>query len=288
MLWYPGHMAGARALVRENLKLVDLVMEVVDARIPFSSRNPELGPLIKAKPRLLVLNKADLADAGSTAKWEKWFSSQGIITVAIDALAGRGIGQALKQVQKLAEPVMAKLKRSGRKYRPARLMVVGIPNVGKSSLINRLAAKKRAATGAKPGITRGKQWVRVEGEQGLELLDTPGILWPRTDNKKVLLRLAATGALPEEVFPGEEVALWLCEFFLQSAPQQLINRYQLDSLADKPEVLLAAIGARRGFLLPGGIVDRERTARMLLKEFQDGKLGRHTLEQPGEGERGNV
>lgn len=278
MLWYPGHMAKARALVRENAKLVDLILEVVDARVPQSSRNPEVDQLVGQKPRLLVLNKADLANPEATDHWQEWFRDQGLPVVPLESLRGRGIKAVIKLSRQLVEPFMQRLKEKGRKPRSVRLMIVGIPNVGKSSLLNRLAGRKRAATGAKPGITKGKQWVKVDKE--LELLDTPGILWPRTGDRAVTLRLAATGAIPAGALLLEEASRWLGAFLLERAPQQLVSRYGLCTLPDNPDMLLQAIGARRGFLLPGGVVDREKTARLLLKEFQNGLLGRHTLELP--------
>jgi ribosome biogenesis GTPase A len=288
MLWYPGHMAGAKAIVRENLKLIDLVIEVLDARIPESSRNPELIAMTGGKPRLLILNKADLADPMANEEWEKWFHSQRETVVAFDALSGRGIRKIVNLVQQLVEPTMSRLKRRGRKPRAARLMVIGVPNVGKSSLINRLAEKRRTAIGAKPGITRGKQWVRVEGSHNLELLDTPGILWPRTDGENTAMYLAVTGAIPQEAFSLDEVALWLCTYLLKNAPEGLRKRYRIDKLSAGPHVVLADIGEQRGFLLPGGLVDVGRASEMLLREFQEGKLGCHTLELPEEGDPGNV
>jgi ribosome biogenesis GTPase A len=282
--WYPGHMAKARALVRENVQLVDLILEVVDARIPFSSSNPELEKIRGNKPCLLVLNKADLADPAATTRWQEWFQSRGREAIPADSLAGQGVGEIIKASRRLVHPIMEKLTARGRRKRAVRLMIVGIPNVGKSSLLNRLAGRRRAATGAKPGITRGKQWVKVEGE--MELLDLPGILWPQVEDEAIGLKLAATGALPPEAIPVEEVSLWLGAFLLNAAPEQLRSRYDLPESVRYPEELLEHIAARRGMLLPGGVTDRDRTARLLLKEFQKGQLGRITLDlPPEEGER---
>lgn len=282
MPWYPGHMARARALVRENVKLVDLILEVVDARIPLSSSNPELEKIRGSRPSLLVLNKADLADPAATASWQEWFRAQGREAVPADSLTGQGVREIIKASRRLVRPLVEKLRARGRRSRAVRLMIVGIPNVGKSSLLNRLAGRKRAATGAKPGITRGKQWVKVEGE--LELLDLPGILWPRVEDEDIGRKQAATGALPLENIPVEEVALWLGAFLLDKAPAQLQSRYDLPAGVKEPEELLEHIARRRGLLLPGGVADRDRTARLLLQEFQRGQLGRITLElPPGEG-----
>ncbi|HHW54234.1 MAG: ribosome biogenesis GTPase YlqF [bacterium] len=278
--WYPGHMAKARALVRENVQLVDLILEVVDARIPLSSSNPELEKIRGRKPSLLVLNKADLADPAATTSWQEWFRSQGREAVPADGLTGQGVGDVIKASRRLVQPLMEKLRARGRRRRAVRLMIVGIPNVGKSSLLNRLAGRKRAATGAKPGITRGKQWVKVEGE--MELLDLPGILWPRVEDEAIGLKLAATGALPLEYIPVEEVAFWLGAFLLKTAPEGLRSRYDLPPAVEEPEELMEHIAKRRGLLLPGGVADWERTARLLLMEFQRGLLGRITLELPPE------
>ncbi|NLJ33009.1 MAG: ribosome biogenesis GTPase YlqF [Firmicutes bacterium] len=280
MQWYPGHMAKAKGLIYNNIKLVDLVLEVIDARIPAASSNPEIIKIAGEKPRLLILNKADLADPLVTDKWQKWYKEKGEYALALNAVSGRGIREVIAISRQLVQPTMAALELKGRKKRPARLMVVGIPNVGKSSLINRLAGRRRAATGAKPGITRGKQWISLAGE--LELLDMPGVLWPSRRDACLGLKLAATGALPLESIPVEEVAHWLVTLLLERAPQQLRKQYGLPTLPPDPYQILNYIGKKRGMLLPGGVSDLNRAAGLLLREFQNGQLGRVTLELPAE------
>lgn len=281
MQWYPGHMAKARDLLRKNIKLVDLILEVIDARIPISSSNPEINALKGQKPKLLILNKMDLASPAATARWQKWYKQQNCETIALNAISGQGLRNVIAAAHRLVQPTMKKLRDKGRRSRPARLMVVGIPNVGKSSLLNRIVGRKRAATGARPGITRGKQWIKVGGE--LELLDMPGILWPRIEDPSIGLKLAATGALPLESVPVEEVAHWLGALLVKKNPLQLKERYGFSSSPKDPNQMLDDIGIKRGMLLPGGVSDRDRVARLFLREFQNGQLGRITLELPPEG-----
>lgn len=277
--WFPGHMVKAKKMVRENLKIVDIVIELVDARIPSSSRNPDLQEILQGKPRVVALNKADLADQNLTERWTQVFTRDGCNAVAINSTTGQGVEKLVALTKKAGEPVMQKLAAKGRKPRPIRVMILGIPNVGKSSLINKLAGKGATRTGDRPGVTRGKQWIRVGRD--MELLDTPGILWPKFDDPEVGFKLAVTGAIKEEVINVEQVVLKLLKYLKDMHPEKLKARYKLDSLSEKSVEILADIGARRGLLIPGGQVDMEKAARVILAEFRTGKLGRFTLDLPG-------
>lgn len=275
--WYPGHMVKARKLVGEHLKLVDLVIELLDARIPNSSRNPEIDAILGGKQRIIVLNKADLADKSATEKWKNHFLFDlGTPCITIDSKTGRGVSQLVNDAQELAARINEKLAAKGRRPRPVRMMMVGIPNVGKSSLINRLAGKGSAKTEDRPGVTRGKQWIKV-GRQ-LEMLDTPGILWPKFEDPEVGFRLAATGAIKDQILNTEQIAVKLINLISEKSPESLQNRFKLDRLADEPFETLQHIGAKRGFLAAGGIVDTGKTATMFLSEFRAGKIGLFTLD----------
>ena len=276
--WYPGHMAKAKRLVKENLKLVDVVIEVLDARIPSSSRNPDINGIAGQKPRLVVLNKSDLADPELTRRWKDVFSGEGDSVVAVDSVNGRGVREVPGLVQQLAAPKIALLVASGRRPRAARCMVLGIPNVGKSFFINKLVGQKVTKTGDKPGVTRGQQWIRVAGN--LDLMDTPGILWPKLEDHEAAFRLAVTGAIKEEVFNLNAVAGKLIKWLAENYPEAVRERYKLEDLAGEPEELLEAIGAKRGFFISGGVVDTLKSAQNVLKEFREGKLGRFTLDAP--------
>lgn len=277
--WFPGHMAKTRRQIKEDLKLVDVVIEVLDARIPFSSRNPDIHVITGGKPRLIVLNKADLADPVLTGTWEGFFLKNGASAAAVDSLSGRGIRLVPGLVQQLTAEKMASLASSGRRPRPARCMVVGIPNVGKSFFINKLAGRSVTKTEDRPGITRGRQWIRVGGS--LDLMDTPGVLWPKFEDAEVAFRLAATGAIKEDIYDFNAVAGKLLKWLAENYPHALRERYKLpEELPEEPEEMLRAVGARRGFLKPGGDVDTLKAAQVVLKEFRGGKLGRLTLEVP--------
>lgn len=277
--WYPGHMVKAKRIVRENLKLIDVIVELVDARIPLSSRNPDLKELIQDKPNLIAMNKADLADAALTKSWVKhYYSVYGIKAVEINSTNGSGIEGLLALIKEAGQPVIDMFVAKGRKTRPIRAMILGIPNVGKSSLINKLAGKGTAKTGDRPGVTRGKQWIRVGRD--IELLDTPGILWPKFDDPEVGFKLAVTGAIKEEVIHVEQVVLKLINYMVTNYPDRLINRYKLQSVSVDPIEVLNAIGQRRGLLVSGGMVDTEKAAHVILSEFRTGKLGRFTLDYP--------
>lgn len=277
--WFPGHMAKARRLLQENLKLVDAVIEVVDARIPSSSRNPMLEKTVGNKPLLVVLNKSDLADPHLTVRWEEYFKGRGMDALSVDSLRGIGVGGITARVKQMAGNKTISLGSSGRLPRPPRCMIVGIPNAGKSFLINRLVGKKAARTGNKPGVTRGQQWIRVGGQ--IDLMDTPGILWPKFDDPEVGFRLAVTGAIREQVFDLEAVAgrlgLWLAEVY----PEKLKARYRIELPHHlDAEGTLGLIGQSRGLIQQGGRVDTYKAAVLLLKEFREGVLGRFTLDLP--------
>lgn len=276
--WYPGHMVKARKLVKENLKLVDVVVELLDARIPLSSRNPVIDEILGEKPRILVLNKADLADLVQTDRWKNYFSGQrGYPCIPIDSHRGKGINVLINTAQEEAEDIIRKLVAKGRRPRPVRMMMVGIPNVGKSSLINRLAGKGSTKTGDRPGLTRGKQWIRVG--KGLELLDTPGILWPKFEDPEVGFRLAITGAIKDEIINIEQVTIKLIQLLTQIAPQNLMDRYKLEELSEDAYENLKKIGSKRGCLVSGGNIDTLKTAAIVLNEFRAGKIGLYTLDQ---------
>ncbi|OPZ74702.1 MAG: Ribosome biogenesis GTPase A [Firmicutes bacterium ADurb.Bin456] len=277
--WYPGHMAKTRRLVLEDLKLVDVVIEVLDARIPASSRNPEINEIGGIKPRLVVLNKSGLADPDQTRLWLALFRSSGFCAAAVDALHGRGMREIPVLVQELAAPKIASLVSSGRRGRAPRCMVLGIPNVGKSLLINKLAGRGAARTGDKPGVTRGRQWIRLAGS--IDLMDTPGILWPKLEDREVAFRLAVTGAIKEEVYDFYAVAGRLARWLAENYPGALGERYRLNQLPEGQDELLEAIGAARGYYVSGGLVDTIKSARLVLKEFREGRLGRYTLDAPG-------
>ncbi|MHB8157184.1 MAG: ribosome biogenesis GTPase YlqF [Desulfocucumaceae bacterium] len=276
--WFPGHMAKARRLLQENLKLVDAVIEVVDARIPSSSRNPMLEELVGKKPLLVVLNKSDLADPYMTARWEAQFNRKGLEALSVDTLRGLGVGKITAKIKQMVGNKTISLGASGRLPRPPRCMIVGIPNAGKSFLINRLVGKKAAKTENRPGVTRGQQWVRV-GD--INLLDTPGILWPKFDDPEVGYRLAVTGAIKEQVYDVEEVAGKLAVWITAHYPERIKDRYKIefsDSL--DPEAALEQIGESRGLFQHGRKVDTYKAAVLLLKEFREGLMGRFTLDLP--------
>jgi ribosome biogenesis GTPase A len=278
--WFPGHMAKTKRLIKEDLKLVDVVIELLDARIPASSRNPDINVITGDKPRLIVLNKSDLADPDRTKRWEGFFLKNGQPAVAVDSISGRGVKLVPVLVQQLTAKKMALLAASGRRPRPARCMVLGIPNVGKSFFINKLAGRSAAKTEDRPGVTRGRQWIRLAGS--LDLMDTPGILWPKFEDAEVSFRLAVTGAIKEDIFDLHQVAGSLLIWLSQNYPDALRERYKLGVLPEDPEELLRAVGAQRGFLTPGGNVDSLKAAQAVLKEFRGGKLGRFTLELPAD------
>ncbi|MBU9714575.1 ribosome biogenesis GTPase YlqF [Evansella tamaricis] len=276
--WFPGHMAKARREAKEKLKLIDVVIELVDARIPLSSRNPVIDELAKGKPRLVLLNKADLADPNHTKAWMSYFENLGNAVLQIDAQKGTGVKSISQEVQKLAKPLTDKMRAKGMNPRAIRALILGIPNVGKSTIINRLAGKKIAKIGDKPGITKAQQWIKV-GKQ-MELLDTPGILWPKFEDQAVGYRLALTGAIKEEILDFQEMSVFLLRFLKDHYPERLKERYQLTLIPEDVIELFEEIGKKRGCLMSGGIVDYDRVAEILFREFRSGTMGRISLETP--------
>lgn len=277
--WYPGHMTKARRAMEADLKLVDAVCELLDARIPYASRNPDIDALCQNKPRLVILNRADMADPEQTRRWSEAFRAQGLMTLETDSKSRRGVNRFGPAVRELLQEKLARYSAKGQIGRTLRVMVVGIPNVGKSTLINAVSGRRGAKAENRPGVTRGKQWVTVD--QGLELLDTPGILWPRFEDMQVGRHLAYTGAVKEAVVDQEELAAGLMRLLAERYPAALQERYRIGLTAEATAwELLEAAGRKRGFLVSGGEVDLERMCRTLLEEFRNGKLGRFTLEGP--------
>ena len=271
--WYPGHMKKTRELIAENLKMVDIVIEVIDARIPVSSRNPIIDELVKSKRRLIILNKSDLSDPKANEAWAETFKKQGNLVLTMNCMTGIGVGQLYKLLSRLQDE-----KNEGQlRKKSLRMMIVGVPNVGKSSLINRMTGKKSAKTGDRPGVTKGKQWLGLEN--GMQLLDTPGILWPKFEDPQVGLNLAFCGSIKDEILDTASLALELIKVLQRDYPQLLRERYKLDELDEDALVNMEAIAAKRGFILPGKRIDYERCARTLLDEFRGGKIGNITLEK---------
>ena len=283
--WFPGHMAKTRRLIAANLKLVDAVVEIVDARAPMSSRNPEMDSMTKGKPRMILLNKCDLADDKATQKWINYFRSTGAEAMAVDCKSGKGVKSLLSNVKNtVLKELMDKRERSGMTGAAVRLMIVGIPNVGKSSLINRLAGGKRAKVEDRPGVTRTKQWVKLDSSA--ELLDMPGVLWPKFEDQSAPIRLAFTGAISDDILDIETLAMKLLSFLAESYPQALKERYKVEtSDEDTGLELLEKVGRKRGMMISGGEINTERAAITVLDEFRSGKLGRITLELPPEREK---
>ena len=278
--WYPGHMTKTRRQIEADLKQVDAVCEIVDARIPMSSRNPDIDSICGSKPRVIVLNRIDLADPNATKKWTEYFKKKGMTVVCTDCKSRKGISDFTPSVRYACRE---KLERDAARgmNRPVRLMIVGIPNVGKSTLINQVSGRKGAKAENRPGVTRGKQWVTVDS--GLQLLDTPGILWPKFEDPEVGMMLAYTGAVKEDVIDIEELACRLIELLLKFYPQTLVERYKVEAEPGTPGwELLEMAGRKRGFLMARAEVNTERTAKVLLEEFRSGKLGKFTLEMPEE------
>ena len=271
--WYPGHMKKTRELIQENLKMVDLVIEVIDARIPVSSRNPIIDDLVKSKQRIIVLNKSDLSDGAANDAWAEELRKDGSIVLQMNCMSGQGVNQLFKTLTRLQDE---KNKDQIRK-KPLRMMIVGVPNVGKSSLINRMTGKKSAKTGDKPGVTRGKQWLALEN--GMQLLDTPGILWPKFEDPEVGLNLAFCGSIKDEILDMATLALELIKVLAADYPELIMERYKLDSLSEDGLENMEAIALKRGFILPGKRIDYERCAKTVLDEFRGGKIGRITLEK---------
>ena len=278
--WFPGHMAKTRRLMGESLKLVDIVVELIDARIPRSSRNPELDKWVRGKPRLVVINKCDTADKTITQKWLDWFGQKEIPAIAIDCKTRQGIKGFIPAVRKVLAPELARRNEKGMSGKPLRMMIVGIPNVGKSSLINTLAKSKRAKVEDRPGVTRGRQWVSLDN--GVDLLDMPGVLWPKFEDPIVGEHLAFTGAVKDDVLDVEWLAMRLLYLLNMDYHNLLVQRYGLgeDSVGMDGPGLLSQVAKKRGMLLPGGLPNLERAAVTVLDEFRGGKIGRISLESP--------
>jgi ribosome biogenesis GTPase A len=277
--WFPGHMAKTRRLLTENLNLIDVVIEILDARIPRSSKNPEIDEIIKSKPRVVVFNKWDLADESLSREWNKWYNSRGYTGIFVDSVKGKGINELKQLLEKSVKDKFDRQKQKGIIFRPIRTMVVGVPNVGKSSFINKIAGKASAVTGDRPGVTRGKQWVRIN--EKIELLDTPGILWPKFDDEEVGLNLAFTGAIKDDIMDTVEVAAALMDRLSKTYPKNIAERYKLTLTEESSGLsLLSEAGKKRGCLVSGGEIDYNRIAAIVLDEFRGGKIGRITLEKP--------
>ena len=285
--WYPGHMKKTRELIADNLKLVDMVIEVIDARIPRSSRNPIIDELIAGKPRIIALNKKDLADPEETRKWIRCLSTESTECVEVNCMTGDGIRKLFqvmaREQTRLHEERQKRREQNGgagipvKSEKPLRLMIVGVPNVGKSSLINRLTGKKSTQTGDRPGVTKGKQWLTLSG--GMQLLDTPGILWPKFEDQSVGLALAYCGSIRDEILDIADLALALIGELQENYPELLMERYKLDELPENPLETMEQIAVKRGFILPGKRIDYERCARTVLDEFRRGAIGTITLEK---------
>ena len=288
--WYPGHMAKTKRQIQEDLKLIDVVVELLDSRIPISSRNPDINTIVKGKKKIIVLNKSDLADEKETIKWVEYFKAQKIPAVITDANSGKGLKEVIKQAELIMKDELDKREEKGRTGRKIRIMILGIPNVGKSSFINRLANKNSLEVGNKPGVTRKKQWIKISNS--IELLDTPGVLWPKFESDEVALNLAYTGTIKDDVLEKTDVAFYFLKYMLENEIDKLVARYNLskqellNSLENqtRPENeiiydIMLQIGKLRGAVVSGGNVDDVKTANIILEDFRSGKLGRITLEK---------
>lgn len=287
--WFPGHMAKTRRQITDDLKLVDVVIEILDSRIPISSQNPEIKQIIQNKKKVVVLNKCDLSDENENKKWMEYFIKQGHKVVLADSNTGKGVNEVIKQTQAIMNEELKRLAEKGRIGRKIRVMIVGIPNVGKSSFINRITKKNSAEVGNKPGVTKQKQWIRINDE--IELMDTPGVLWPKFESHEVALNLSYTGTIKDEILEITEIAYCLTKFLLENYRDNLIERYSLDNQIineilsqDQDEnqniyEIMQLIGKRRGAIISGGNIDDEKTAKIILGDFRSGKLGKITLEK---------
>lgn len=281
--WFPGHMTRARRQIEAKLKLIDLVIELIDARLPLSSRNPMIDDILQGKPRMIILNKADLADPVVSQQWIAYFKEQGYVALPVDATTGTGLKEIPIQAKLLLKEKIDRQIRKGMNPRPMRGLIVGIPNVGKSTLINRMAGRNIAATGDRPGVTKAQQWIKI-GE--IELLDTPGILWPKFEDQNVGYRLAVTGAIKEEILNVEDIAFFATKYLVQYYWDALAERFELTERPEDTENpdeivnVMEAIGRKRGCIVSGGRVDLEKASKIILRELRAGKLGRFSLEAP--------
>lgn len=288
--WYPGHMAKTKRQIMEDVRLVDIVIELLDARIPISSQNPDIAEITKNKKKIIVLNKCDLADEKQNKRWVEYFKEKNILAVLTDSNSGKGIEECVRKIEKIMEEDLKGQVEKGRIGRKIKAMVLGIPNVGKSSFINRISKKTSAGVGNKPGVTKQKQWIHIN--EKIELLDTPGVLWPKFESEEVALHLAFTGTIKEDILQRTEIAYYLVKFLIENYPKQLCERYKLTEEyiheqlenEERPEneniyEIFLAIGKKRGCIISGGNIDDEKTARIILDEFKNGKIGRITLEK---------
>lgn len=278
--WFPGHMAKTRRLISDNLKLVDVVLELVDARIPLSSRNPEIDRIVNNKPRVLVMNKSDIADSDANKKWLSYFKEKGIEALSVDSLSGRGVNSVTAAIDRVLKDKYEREKQKGIIKHSVKMMIVGIPNVGKSSLINRLAGRSAAKTGDRPGVTTAKQWIRLSGK--FELLDTPGILWPKFEDVETARKIAFTGGIKDDILDVEELACLLLEYLNVQYVERLKNRYKItdDISGYTGYEILELIGRKRGALISGGEIDTFKAAGFVLDDFRGARIGNITLELP--------
>ena len=287
--WYPGHMAKTKREISEDLKLIDVVVELLDSRIPLSSQNPDIAELTKGKKKIIVLNKTDLADNMQNEAWKKYFNSNGQVCILTDSNLGKGINEVTKAIEEIMKEDLKKYAEKGRTGRKIKAMILGIPNVGKSSFINRIVKTNRLEVGNKPGVTRKKQWISINDK--INLLDTPGVLWPRFEDEKTALNLAFTGTIKDDVLEQTEIAYQLLKFLLENYRQNVTERYKitLDYIEkilsqDQPEnfniyEIMQEIGKKRGAIISGGEIDDEKTAKIILDDFRSGRLGRITIER---------
>ena len=288
--WYPGHMAKTKRQIMEDVRLVDIVIELLDARIPISSQNPDIAEITRNKKKIIILNKCDLADERQNKRWVEYFKTKCIPAVLTDSNSGKGIEECVRKIEKIMEEDLKGQAEKGRIGRKIKAMVLGIPNVGKSSFINRISKRTTAGVGNKPGVTKQKQWIRIN--EKIELLDTPGVLWPKFESEEVALHLAFTGTIKEDILQRTEIAYYLVKFLIEQYPKQLCERYKLTEEyiheqlqnEERPEneniyEIFLAIGKKRGCIISGGNIDEEKTARILLDEFKNGKIGKITLEK---------
>jgi ribosome biogenesis GTP-binding protein ylqF len=288
--WYPGHMAKTKKQIIQDLKLIDIVIELLDARIPISSQNPNIAEITKNKKKIIVLNKCDLSDDKQNKLWVEYFKNKNIPAVLVDSNSGRGIDECIREIEKIMKVDLEAHAEKGRTGRRIRAMILGIPNVGKSSFINRISKRTTAGVGNKPGVTKQKQWIRIN--EKIELLDTPGVLWPKFESEEVALHLCFTGSIKEEILDKLEIAYQLTKFLLENYRKKLCERYKLDEKyienilgQDQPEnnniyEVMLEIGKKRGCIMSGGRIDEEKTSRLILDEFKNGKLGKITIECP--------
>ena len=288
--WYPGHMAKTKKQIIQDLKIIDIVIELLDARIPISSQNPNIAEITKSKKKIIVLNKCDLSDDKQNKLWVEYFKKKNIPAVLVDSNTGRGIDECVRQIEKIMQIDLDAHAEKGRTGRKIRAMILGIPNVGKSSFINRISKRTTAGVGNKPGVTKQKQWIRIN--EKIELLDTPGVLWPKFESEEVALHLCFTGSIKEEILDKVEIAYQLTKFLLENYRKKLCERYKIENDyieqilgQEQPEnsniyEIMLEIGKKRGCIMSGGRIDEEKTARLILDEFKNGKLGKITIECP--------